>query len=118
MVPPSSSRLRVLGEATDYQKSLVTLRERLLAEHEQFHLDHDLSFGGHIDLPIEHEFWHAADEILGALLVVNLSNTFKALSADVGYYISPTWKVSVVLPPTKNSLKKREQPIPRFGPLK
>ncbi len=113
--PPTDSRLRMLGEATDYQKGLITLRDRMLAEHEQFHLERHLSFGGHIDLPLAHEFWHAAHQLLETLLVVNLANTFKELSGEVSYYISPTWKVNVIRPATKRLLKRRERPIPRFG---
>ena len=105
-------RTQVVGMATDYQKALVTLQSRVEEEHVKLHLEEDLQFGGHINLPFEHEFLHAAPELLWTLLTVNLSNTFKELSADVDIYISPDWRVCVVKPP----IKPRERKA-KYNPL-
>ena len=93
---PRRSRVRALGEATPYQKALLTLRDSIDAEHVALHLRSKLPFGGHIKLPPEHEFLHAAPFILDLMLSINIANTFKELSGDIEYYISPDWRVCVV----------------------
>lgn len=97
--PAPPPRLKFLGEATDYQKALVTLRDQIAEEHERLHIKNDMAFGGHIGLPVDHEYLHVAPAVLETMLNINLANTFKELSGDVPYYISPNWKVHLVREP-------------------
>lgn len=104
---PRPRRAFRVGMATDYQKALVTLHDILNRQHQHLHLEKRLPFGGHIGLPPEHEFFHAAPSMLEVMLAANLANTFKELSGDFSYHISPTWEVFVVKYPRVPRAERR-----------
>lgn len=104
---PRPRRAYRVGMATDYQKALVTLRDIFNRQHQHLHMEEKLAFGGHIGLPPEHEFFHAAPSILEVMLAVNLANTFRELSADVSSYISPDWEVFAVRYPRVPRAERR-----------